>query len=231
MTEMLERKEYYGKNGQYIAWKDSSSKTDEIGIFDRLPASLADRFLHVYSLTDGFPQKVRIFPENDSVKLVDQKKGLDLVLNAENNLLKQRETGGLQGALAVRKHYQLSYIRKQLEKSEKDFNNLAVILSIPREPGTGVYLLLPTYHGNGPSLRSMEAIRIVPRVPEEAAKELVMGLVRAEGRFGKISQANRDLEATSYGTLISIRAFELPNDALQLVGSPPTLEYNLSGGK
>jgi hypothetical protein len=192
----------------------------------------------------------RILDESIDVRLLNQgfakvskwdkyaEKNLRDVLNTEAHqimcdsrqklLEKTKIKEGLYAALSAREIYELDFFDSLITAAD---NKRLINENVP-EPGTGVYLLIPVYSGNGPSPRNMECVKINSRIPEKAAGNLFYSLIGTMmSSYGKIVPISHDLEATSGGTLCGINSYEVPNDFLHLAKEYKTLEIKLLGGK
>lgn len=216
-----EYKRYDGKQGQFIKWGEDPSELYQIGVFSSLCIDTYSRKFWACSLTDGFPEYVTLSFDTPH-EFITQKEGLISVGCIEANLLERMEDG-LLGALAARKLYQLSNIESKLRRSQKASDNLTAIKNSQEEPGTGVYLILPYCRDSEDNLKldtqKMEAIRVVPRIAESSATDLVKWILKNQLKFGKITN---DYHSGC------IKAYEVPNKGLQFVHNPKTLEWSLS---
>ena len=130
--------------------------------------------------------------------------------------------GGLEGAIAARKLFNLTHLITAL-KAEGVKPIEAIRQAGCKAPGTGVYVLMGIYSGQGPS-EHLEGLIAQPRLTEEGVSR-VMKLIKPGG-FGSIPSDVYNTPATSHGSLVTYWAFEVPERARAMVPTSIKLEDN-----
>ncbi len=152
----------------------------------------------------------------------------DYIGRLNENFAAEIAKGGLSGAISARRKHSLSSIVRLIDEGNISSHMMFDMMfgkGFP-QPGTGVYVLMGIYSGQGPS-DQLEGLRANPRLSEQTISSFMFDL-RPKG-FGRIPSDVYNTPATSHGSLVAYRAFEVPTEAIGLVENPLTLEYLLKG--
>jgi hypothetical protein len=175
--------------------------------------------LNLKHFEDGFPYNVAKTPSYGGVEKVTKNEALEHFFSISNKLERGVAEGGLLGVIHARKNYHLKGVLEILQSNEVD-PYTAVTTDI-ESPKTGLYALMGVYSGHGPS-DHLEGLAVTPRLSENEVSEVIIK-EKPKG-FGDIPSDIYDTPATSHGSLVAMRSYEVPEEVRELVSNPRKLK-------
>ena len=201
------------KMGDFVKWKMYDVKPSYAVVMDFDAESVSIRHFE-----GGFPFQLSRDQDPSRVAIAPKDEFIEHYSMVSGKFQKEIEEGGLNGAMTARKKQYLDGVIEKL--SQEDSNPFYAAKIPPDAPHTGTYVLMGIYSGHGPS-DHLEGLVVSPRLTESAASSL-MKEMHPNG-FGRIPDHVRSTAATSHGTLVGYRAFEVPKESLDLVENPRKL--------
>lgn len=168
---------------------------------------------------DGFPRPLSKTPKYGGVRKATEDEALEHFSLISNKLEEGIEKGDLSGAISARKHHHLNGVLERL--TSEGVNPYDAVMTAVEAPGTGLYVLMGIYSGHGPS-KHFEGLAVTPRLSEGDVSETMIKI--SPNGFGNIPNDVYNIPATSHGSLVAMRSYEVPESARGLVLSPKRLE-------
>ena len=211
------------KMGDFVHWL----------LYDRKPSfavvtDIKKDTIYIRHFEDGFPFEIPKKPKFGSVRKATRDESLAYFHKISYGFEKEIQAGGFPGAIAARRQHYLDGIISQLEgdgKSKYFVGSAYYAATIaPEDPMTGTYVLMGIYSGQGPS-EHLEGLVTVTRLSENTVSRIMKDI--CPDGFGRIPNNVYNTPATSHGTLVAYRVYEVPEKALGLVENPKKLEFRL----
>jgi len=213
----LDIKDY--KKGDFVQFLIYDTKPS-YGIVSRInEARLSEDNLHLIHFEDGSPFEIFRTPKYGGIRKATEDEALTHFHSISDRFEKKIQNGGLMGAVYAREQYHLNSIIENLETN--GVNPYKVITTRVKEPETGLYVLVGIYSGQGGS-KHLEGLVSVPRLSEKEVSEIMIK-IKPDG-FGNIPSDVYNTPATSHGSLVAMRSYEVPEKARDFVPNPKILE-------